>query len=1660
MRNVRRLAAIVLAALLLCLALPEKTLSAALAEAEEAAEPQLEELQATEEIQVEELPAEIAEPEPEPEPEAPKAQPAESETAAPAAPEPEPAAPQEELPVILTDRDATYSPAFAEGYAALLRDARAYASVGDSEHTAELPRSAIVYVSARRTTAAYDRLEASFARPEGGSATLWLDAVNLRPLDEVETVAFVEACLRDKNVECYRGNSALPLAQADCRWIEAYALEEAVAVEAGQAEAAPPALSLETTAHKRGVTETWTIVPRFSDGAAHPVRFATSQKRVATVTDAGVVKGVRAGTATITVADEFGGQATVAITVGFAPSSVALVPKSLELGVGDETTLTATLSKNSAGAVRFVSSAPDVAAVDAAGRVKALRAGTATITATTYNNKKATAQVAVYAAPDSVRLEADATELGVGQTAALRAALTPGSRAVCAYASSAPEIASVDAATGVVRAVAPGTAKITVSTRNGCTDSLTLTVYPAPTGLTLDANTLTLGVGQVSEPLPVRLQGAADCRAQLTYATSNKKVASVDGAGRVTALRYGKATITVTSHNGHKAALALTVKPAPKSVKVQPAAVTLGVGEHLRLRPELNNGAAAGLRYENYDAAVLAVSTEGEITALAPGATQITVRTHNNKTASCAVTVRPAPESVSLRTDNLTLGIGQRLTLEAVLNAGSAGACSFSSDNPAVARIESGSQVVAVASGAATVTATTYNGRTASCRVTVRPAPSQVRVNPANLTLGVNESVDLQVQLGAPGEDCAGDWTLKSSNAKIVSVGAGGRVTALRAGNAKLTVTTHNGKTATVKVTVKKAPTGITMTPASVELGVGERSALKYSLPKGTVGGVHLLDYDGAIISVSGGTVTALREGATRVVVETYNGKQAACAVTVKPAPTAIALNPTEKTLGAGETFALAAALSPGAAGSVNFSSSDSAVASVDAGGRVKALKPGTAVLSATAYNGVTAACAVTVKRAPTGVAFAETSLTLAAGDSRQLAAPLLKGDAACANFTFKSGNTKVAQVTNAGRVTGIKPGSANLTVATYNGKKAYLKVTVKAAPTAIRFAEAEKTLNPGDAFAPALSFEGEPGSYALSVSDGNVLKIGADGKSVTAANRGTATLTATSYNGKTAAMTIHVVQAPDSVALRPESLTLGAGDGARLTAVMPEGQTSELTFASANAAVAAVDGSGRVTAVSPGAADITVRTANGKTATCRVTVLAAPTQLRLNPASIRQAVDEGDARLTVSFGAAGEGGAYTLTSSDARVVTVDASGRVIFRSPGAAKLIATTYNGLTAECPVEVSEAPSGMRFAREQIEIALGDTAAVPVTFAVGAGRYTLEVLEGSNIVSVNGDRATARAMGMARLRATCYNGLTATCMVRVVAPPESVALDQTEAELTCGDTMTLKATVQPNGIGSVRFASSDPSVARVDAETGIIKAVGMGTCAITATTYDGGCQAICQLKVKGILDGVTIGIDPGHQAKANMAQEAVAPGSSTTKFKVSGGCAGVNSRTPEYVIVLDVGLLLRDRLTALGAEVYMTRTTADVDISNQQRAIMMNEYGVDLVLRLHCNSYTGSHRGISMWVRSSGTGAADCLRAAELLLPEMLATTGAASDGVHKSNTYTGLNWSTVPSVLVEMGYLSDPTEDRLLNTPEYQAKLADGMVNGICAFMNRPKPADIQ
>ena len=208
------------------------------------------------------------------------------------------------------------------------------------------------------------------------------------------------------------------------------------------------------------------------------------------------------------------------------------------------------------------------------------------------------------------------------------------------------------------------------------------------------------------------------------------------------------------------------------------------------------------------------------------------------------------------------------------------------------------------------------------------------------------------------------------------------------------------------------------------------------------------------------------------------------------------------------------------------------------------------------------------------------------------------------------------------------------------------------------------------------------------------------------------------------------------------------------------------------------------------------------------------------------------------------------------------------------------------------------------------------------------------------------------------------------------------------------------------------------------------------------------------QGRLAGLVIGIDPGHQGKGNSEKEAVAPGSSEMKAKVSSGTQGVSTRIPEYQVNLEVALMLRDALVSEGAEVVMTRETNDVDISNQERAILCNEAGCDLVLRIHCNgSENRSVTGMGMYVRATGACAEESYHAGECLIDTMSRKTGAKAQGIFKSDTYTGLNWSEVPCVMVEMGYMSNAEEDEKLCDSDYQALLVEGMVEGICNYFER-------
>lgn len=204
-----------------------------------------------------------------------------------------------------------------------------------------------------------------------------------------------------------------------------------------------------------------------------------------------------------------------------------------------------------------------------------------------------------------------------------------------------------------------------------------------------------------------------------------------------------------------------------------------------------------------------------------------------------------------------------------------------------------------------------------------------------------------------------------------------------------------------------------------------------------------------------------------------------------------------------------------------------------------------------------------------------------------------------------------------------------------------------------------------------------------------------------------------------------------------------------------------------------------------------------------------------------------------------------------------------------------------------------------------------------------------------------------------------------------------------------------------------------------------------------------------------GVVV-IDAGHQAKGNSALEPIGPGSSTRRAKVEGGASGVATHVDESKRNLQVALALQRTLQARGVKVVMVRTTQGVNIPNSKRAQMANNANAALFVRIHCDSAGSSTHGIltlrpaKNWYKGidmvgpSKTAASDIHKAT-------LASTGAYDRGITSRGDLSGFNWAKVPSVLVEVGLMSNSAEDRKLGTPAYQQELATGMANGIVKFL---------
>ena len=209
----------------------------------------------------------------------------------------------------------------------------------------------------------------------------------------------------------------------------------------------------------------------------------------------------------------------------------------------------------------------------------------------------------------------------------------------------------------------------------------------------------------------------------------------------------------------------------------------------------------------------------------------------------------------------------------------------------------------------------------------------------------------------------------------------------------------------------------------------------------------------------------------------------------------------------------------------------------------------------------------------------------------------------------------------------------------------------------------------------------------------------------------------------------------------------------------------------------------------------------------------------------------------------------------------------------------------------------------------------------------------------------------------------------------------------------------------------------------------------------------------------NGTVIVIDAGHQGKGNSQKEPDGPGSSIMKAKVASGTTGCVTKIPEYQLTLEVSLKLRDELKARGYQVVMIRETHKINISNSERAKVANNLNADAFIRIHADSSTSSSAQGALTICQTPSNPynakwyAESRRLSDCVLDEFVESTGAKKRSVWETDTMSGINWCQVPVTILEMGFMSNPEEDRWMNSDEYQEKMVKGIADGIDKYFGR-------
>lgn len=642
----------------------------------------------------------------------------------------------------------------------------------------------------------------------------------------------------------------------------------------------------------------------------------------------------------------------------------------------------------------------------------------------------------------------------------------------------------------------------------------------------------------------------------------------------------------------------------------------------------------------------------------------------------------------------------------------------------------------------------------------------------------------------------------------------------------------HYGAEQNVTLNPYVYATAVTLNKTSLEMFYRDTYKLTATLtPASSPAGLKWTSSNTAVATVDdNGLVTTQKCGSTTITVATTDGTNlsATCALTVTGI-TAFALNKTSATINVGDNLQLTTNVTPQVASSipVNWSTSNSSIATVDDNGMVTAHRAGTATITATTTatttSGavMTAQCELTVKGA-TSLTFDNTSVTMYAGETATIKATVAPSRYSSMALTWQSSNTNVATVDGNGVITAVRLGSTKVTATTTDGSAltASCDVTVAGA-TSVTLSKTSLSIYRGDnATLKATILPGRAASMpvAWSSSNKNIATVDEIGV-VTGVGVGVANITATTTDDSDLSASCQVtVKGIENVSFDKTSLELYYGESATINATISPARYSSLplSWKSSNTQVVTVDAGGIVKAVGLGEAKVTATTTDGTgiVTTCDVTVHGA-SSLTLDKTSIT--LYYGEANVINATVTPDRSALIPLRwrSSNVNVATVNPNGMVTAVAMGSATITATTTDGsnLTASCNVTVSGTES-LTLDKSSLVMFTGETARL--TAIVLPSRATGKALSwtssSTSVATVDATgNVTSKGVGTVTITVatTDGTGLKAQCAVTVT--PDYTLLVDTISHIRGSERVARAVNVSlanRNAISAMQFDLTLPS------------------------------------------------------------------------------------------------------------------------------------------------------------------------------------------------------------------------------------------------------------